>query len=102
MTWLAALALTFVTTPALAQDAAPPIDPSLPRVAIHTTAGDFTVAVEVVKAPITAANFLTYVDQKRLDGVVILSYRKGRGPISASCSSASITTPMRGAAADQA
>ena len=55
---------------ASAQTVAPAaLDPSLPRVAIRTSAGDFTVAVEVVKAPITAANFLKYVDQKRLDGV---------------------------------
>ena len=54
--------------PAAAQE--PAVDPSLPRVAIDTTLGRFVVAVEVVKAPITAANFLRYVDQKRLDGVV--------------------------------
>ncbi len=65
---LAALLLALVATPILAQ--APVVDPSLPRVAIETSAGRFVVAVEVVKAPITAANFLRYVDQKRLDGVV--------------------------------
>jgi peptidyl-prolyl cis-trans isomerase A (cyclophilin A) len=69
MKWLAAGLLALVASAAAAQDTAPPVDPSLPRVAIHTSAGDFTVAVEVVKAPITAANFLKYVDQKRLDGV---------------------------------
>lgn len=69
MRWLAAMLLTLIAVPAAAQVATPPVDPSLPRVAIHTSAGDFTVAVEVVKAPITAANFLKYVDEKRLDGV---------------------------------
>ncbi|MDQ2892419.1 MAG: peptidylprolyl isomerase [Pseudomonadota bacterium] len=69
MTWLAAMLLMLIAVPAAAQDARAPVDPSLPRVAIHTSAGDFTVAVEVVKAPITAANFLKYVDEKRLDGV---------------------------------
>ena len=43
-------------------------DPSLPRVAINTTEGRFVLAIENRKAPITAANFLRYVDQKRLDG----------------------------------
>ena len=71
--WLGA-AFVLVATPAIAQEAGPPpmsasVDPSLPRVALHTIAGDFTVAVEVVKAPITAANFLKYVAENRLDGV---------------------------------
>ncbi len=57
--------------PALAQTPAPqPVAvPPLPRVAIVTTAGTLTVEVETKRAPITAANFLRYVDQKRLDGV---------------------------------
>lgn len=42
---------------------------ALPRVKIDTTAGSFTVEVEVTKAPVTAANFLRYVDQKKLDGI---------------------------------
>jgi len=72
--WLA-VPLWLTAAPLAAQEVANPgaeaaaVDPSLPRVAIHTSAGDFTVAVEVVKAPITAANFLRYVDGKRLDGV---------------------------------
>jgi peptidyl-prolyl cis-trans isomerase A (cyclophilin A) len=37
-------------------------------VVITTSMGAFTVAVEVERAPVTAANFLAYVDQKRLDG----------------------------------
>ncbi len=56
--------------PAFAQVPAshPAAQPPLPRVAIVTTAGTMTVEVEVKRAPITAANFLRYVDQKRLDG----------------------------------
>jgi peptidyl-prolyl cis-trans isomerase A (cyclophilin A) len=42
---------------------------ALPRVQITTTAGTFTVEVETVRAPVTAANFLHYVDQKKLDGI---------------------------------
>ena len=48
---------------------APTPAPALPRVKIDTTAGSFTVELEVKKAPITAANFLHYVDQKKLDGI---------------------------------
>ena len=68
MKCLAALILALFAAPIAAQ--APVVDPSLPRVAIETTAGRFVVAVEVVKAPVTAANFLRYVDQKRLDGIM--------------------------------
>ncbi len=39
-----------------------------PRVALDTGAGRIVVAVHVTKAPITARNFLRYVDQKRFDG----------------------------------
>ena len=64
---LVALLIALIAPPTLAQQ--PAIDPALPRVAVETTAGRFVVAVEVAKAPITAANFLRYVDQKRLDGI---------------------------------
>src|SRR5690606_18705780 len=37
-------------------------------VILTTSMGSITIAVEVERAPITAANFLRYVDQKRLDG----------------------------------
>ena len=58
-----------VPQPAPAPAAAPTPAPALPRVKIDTTAGSFTVEIEVKKAPITAANFLHYVDQKKLDGI---------------------------------
>ena len=35
---------------------------------LHTSAGDIIVALETQRAPITAANFLHYVDTHRLDG----------------------------------
>jgi len=54
-------------TLALAQDAAVP-SAALPRVVLETSAGPIVVEVETMKAPITAANFLRYVDEKRLDG----------------------------------
>ncbi|MGC6401671.1 peptidylprolyl isomerase [Sphingomonas sp. FW199] len=59
-----------LAAPALAQDApVAPVEPPLPRVSIVTTAGTMTVEVEVRKAPVTVANFLRYVDQKKLDSV---------------------------------
>jgi peptidyl-prolyl cis-trans isomerase A (cyclophilin A) len=52
---------------ALAQTA--PTPPANPRVAFETSAGRFVVEVEAARAPITAKNFLRYVDAKRLDGI---------------------------------
>lgn len=51
-----------------AQEVAGPTAKPLPRVAIVTSAGTLTVEVETERAPITAANFLKYVDGKKLDG----------------------------------
>lgn len=42
---------------------------TLPRVALETPAGRIVIELETTRAPITAGNFLKYVDQKRLDGV---------------------------------
>jgi peptidyl-prolyl cis-trans isomerase A (cyclophilin A) len=42
--------------------------PATQKVRLHTSAGDIIVAVEIERAPITARNFLHYVDTKRLDG----------------------------------
>lgn len=50
---------------AAAQDA----QPALPRVALETTAGRIVLEIEAVKAPVTAANFLRYVDEQRFDGM---------------------------------
>ncbi|HXN09836.1 MAG TPA: peptidylprolyl isomerase [Steroidobacteraceae bacterium] len=53
--------------PAPQSDAAPSV-PATVKIALKTTLGDILLAVETERAPITAANFLRYVDQKRLDG----------------------------------
>jgi peptidyl-prolyl cis-trans isomerase A (cyclophilin A) len=53
--------------PAAPADAAPAA-PATVKVVLKTALGDILVAVETERAPITAANFLRYVDQKRLDG----------------------------------
>ena len=56
----------FAAAPAIAQDAAPRTD----LVVLETAMGDITLAIESERAPVTAANFLRYVDQHRLDGTV--------------------------------
>lgn len=58
----------FALALALMAQAAPAATPALPRVDIETSAGPIVVEVDTVHAPITAKNFLTYVDQHKLDG----------------------------------
>jgi peptidyl-prolyl cis-trans isomerase A (cyclophilin A) len=41
------------------------------NVVLKTDLGDITIALETQRAPVTAANFLKYVDGKRLDGTSI-------------------------------
>jgi len=43
---------------------------ALTNVVLHTEVGDIVVALETERAPVTSANFLRYVDEKRLDGTV--------------------------------
>jgi peptidyl-prolyl cis-trans isomerase A (cyclophilin A) len=38
-------------------------------VLLHTALGDIVIAVEIERAPLTARNFLRYVDNKRFDGI---------------------------------
>ena len=73
----ATLALPFaLATAAFAQDApvppptAPAEEPETVLVVLETTMGDITAAIETERAPITAANFLRYVDEGRFDGIV--------------------------------
>lgn len=54
------LILAFIA--ALAFQAAP-----LPRVVVETSAGQFEIELEAVRAPITVANFLAYVDAGAYD-----------------------------------
>ena len=69
---LAALALCLAAAPSLAQTAAPAVpatpQPAAVRVTLTTDDGPIVLAIESERAPITAGNFLRYVDQKRLDG----------------------------------
>lgn len=83
MRWLAFF-LALLTGLGAIASAAPSADqsvrgrpvPGRTRVAIVTTAGTIVVAVDERRAPLTSANFLTYVDDGRLDGVTF--YRAAR------------------------
>lgn len=62
---LLAAPLSAQTVPA---PAAPPAA-SLPRVVLDTSEGRIVIELERDRAPVTAGNFLRYVDGRRLDGV---------------------------------
>jgi peptidyl-prolyl cis-trans isomerase A (cyclophilin A) len=65
------------SAPIAAEAVATPTEAAVPPVAVaatvdvilSTSLGDIRVAVEVERAPVTAANFLRYVDTKRFDGI---------------------------------
>jgi peptidyl-prolyl cis-trans isomerase A (cyclophilin A) len=67
--------LVLATLPAAAQRAPPP---AIVRVALNTSAGTITLALDARRAPVTTANFLRYVDQRRFDGTSF--YRAARTP----------------------
>jgi peptidyl-prolyl cis-trans isomerase A (cyclophilin A) len=56
-----------------------PAPAALVRVQLDTSEGPIVIALETKRAPITAGNFLAYVDQKKLDGTSF--YRAARGTI---------------------
>lgn len=76
-----ALASMLIALPAVAQQVPPaPVPTPAPavaptpaaatvRVVMTTSMGPITIALEKDRAPITTANFLRYVDAKRLDGI---------------------------------
>lgn len=67
---IAALLLAIAQLGAPVTPPAVPVTPvaQLPRVALETTAGRIVVELETRRAPVTAANFMRYVDARRLDG----------------------------------
>ncbi len=69
-----ALLTLLLTAPLAAQDAG---EAALPgeayettEVVLETTMGDIVIALETERAPITAGNFLRYVEEDRFDGTV--------------------------------
>jgi peptidyl-prolyl cis-trans isomerase A (cyclophilin A) len=59
---LLCIALTLFATNILAQDSADDAATKYPTVLIETSAGNFTVELFAIRAPLTVANFLKYVD----------------------------------------
>jgi len=67
---LIAALLFAAPAPAAAQTMQVAFEPQVVAVVLETSMGNITVEVDIERAPITAANFLRYVDQHRLDGTV--------------------------------
>lgn len=68
-----ALLCALLTLIALPQTAAAE---TLPRVRLETSAGTIVIELEAKRAPVTAGNFLSYVDGKKFDGTTF--YRAAR------------------------
>jgi peptidyl-prolyl cis-trans isomerase A (cyclophilin A) len=64
------------TNEAAAAEAPPMPLPDLVRVRLDTEAGPILLALDAKRAPVTAANFVRYVDQHRFDGTFF--YRAAR------------------------
>lgn len=61
----------------------PPIaEKPLPQVTLTTTLGPIVVRINDKAAPVTAANFLRYVDSKRMDGFIFYRTTRTWGPAS--------------------
>ena len=73
-----ALLAALTLAPALAQAPAPIIKSATVRVVLTTSLGPITLELEKQRAPITTANFLRYIDQKRFDGITF--YRASKVP----------------------
>jgi peptidyl-prolyl cis-trans isomerase A (cyclophilin A) len=68
---LVALSLALIAAAPPRRTAPPPAPlPDIVRVAMVTEQGTITLDLDHKRAPITTRNFVTYVDQRRLDGIV--------------------------------
>ena len=63
------LSATAMTTEPASPAPAPAPAPEPVRVVLLTTLGNVTLELDAARAPLTTANFLRYVDQKRFDGI---------------------------------
>jgi len=63
-------ALLAFSAPSAAQTIQLPIQPAVVPVVLETSMGNISVEVDTERAPVTAGNFLRYVDEGRLDGTV--------------------------------
>lgn len=68
--------LAILSAPVLAAPPAPPAPPAKARVDLQTSKGVIHLELDGKHAPITTANFLRYVDEKRFDGTTF--YRASR------------------------
>ncbi len=76
--------LACLAQPSWSQQTAAPAQPAQPAapapatttVIFKTALGDIHIAVETQRAPVTAANFLRYVDAKRFDGITFYRAHK--------------------------
>lgn len=75
---IASAALAQTTTPVTETVPTPAPPPATVLVNVDTGQGRIVIALEVGRAPITAGNFLRYVDQKRYDGATF--FRASRAP----------------------
>ena len=66
----ALVTVSLLAAPVFAQDLPAGPEYATKSVVLETTIGDIVVALEMERAPITAANFLRYVEEDRLDGTV--------------------------------
>lgn len=78
MKHFALFAAIALAVPVAAQDAPPQPAPETVKVTLTTTQGPIVLELEKGRAPVTTANFLRYVDQKRLDGAAF--YRAAKAP----------------------
>jgi peptidyl-prolyl cis-trans isomerase A (cyclophilin A) len=85
---LIAAAGALAASPAMAQTARP-------RVRLETEKGVIVVELADDKAPITVANFLRYVDSKRMDGAVFYRASKAPGAPTVGFVQAHITDPAK-------
>ena len=72
----ALIALLALTAAASAKRAKPMALPDTVRVAMATDLGVITMDIDAKHAPITARNFITYVDQRRFDGTTFYRVMK--------------------------